>query len=129
MRNAIFMMLLAVVSSSAAAEWITAVITENITTYADPATIRRAGDMVKMWHLYDYKTVRAPDGIKPYMSIRVQAEYDCKEVRARLLSGFFHSGNMAGGEIVYIGSDPGTWTPIPPNTIMETLWKIACGRR
>ncbi len=129
MRKAILMMLLAVASSSAVAAWVKVGGNDTAAFFADPATIRRAGDTVKMWHLYDYKTVRAPEGIKPYISIRVQSEFDCKGERARLLSGSFHSGNMAGGEIVYKGSDPGSWAPVPPHTTNETLWKFACGKR
>jgi hypothetical protein len=48
MRKPILMMLLAVVSSSAAAEWVELGSNEISTAYSDPATIRRNGDMVKM---------------------------------------------------------------------------------
>ena len=57
MHKAILMMLLAVVSSSAMAEW--TVVNENkeFIQYADLATIRKLGNKVKMWGLNDYKNV------------------------------------------------------------------------
>jgi hypothetical protein len=129
MRNIGLALLLVVVTSGAAAEWVKVSGNETMTNYADPATIRKTGNVVKMWQLYDYQTARAPDGIKPYRSIRAQSDYDCKDERTRLLSGFFHSGNMAVGEIVYTGSDPGAWAPVPAGSGTEKMWKIACGKR
>lgn len=127
MRKAILVMLLAVVSSSAAAEWVEVARSDTSTFYADPATIRRAGNIVKMWDLIDRKT---PDNFnnKPYMSQRSQHEYDCKEEQWRTLYFTFFSGNMAGGNAVYIDSDPGKWAPVPPGSIAEGMWKFACGR-
>jgi hypothetical protein len=130
MRKAISLMLLAVVSSGAAAEWVVVGSSENSTTtiYADPATIHRKGDMVKMWSLVDYKT---PQGSapKPYMSMRSQDEYDCKDERARGLSLTRHAGNMARGKTVFTDSHREKWEPVPPNSVGEGLWKFACGKR
>ncbi len=73
MRRAVLMILLAVVSSSAIAEWVAIVSNETKTTYADPATIRRAGDRAKMWSLIDLKTAEtAINGVMPFMSSRAQ---------------------------------------------------------
>ena len=130
MCKAILLILLAVMSSGAAAEWIVVGSTENSTTtiYADPATIRRKGDMVKMWSLVNYKTPQggAP---KPHMSIRSRDEYDCTEERARGLSLTRHAGSMARGETVFKDSHPEKWEPVPPNSVGEGLWKFACAKR
>jgi hypothetical protein len=48
MRKLILILLLAVLSSSAMAEWIKVGANDNSTIYADPATIRKEGNMVKM---------------------------------------------------------------------------------
>jgi hypothetical protein len=128
MRKAILMTLLAVVSSSAAAGWIEAVSDERSTIYVDPATVRRAGDTATMWHLLDYKTVQMSEEIKPYSSTKAQTESDCKNEELRILNITFHSGNMGGGEIVHTELEPSIWTPIPPRSGIEVLWKFACGR-
>lgn len=124
MRKTILMMLLAVLSTNAAAEWVEVGGNEAITTYADPATISKAGDMVRMWSLGDRKTPH-----DRYMSFREQYEYDCKEERVRRLDTFFHSGNMGAGAVVYANSDPLNWRPVGPGTVAGSLWIFACSKR
>ena len=46
------------------------------TVYVDPDTIRRNGDMVEMWALYDYKTAQPTAG-DAFLSSKVQNEYNC----------------------------------------------------
>jgi len=129
MRKAILMMLLAVVSGSAVAEWVVVGRTETRTVYIDPATIRKAGNRVKMWSLDDaLNKVDYVAGVKPFMSTKEQVEYDCKEEQSRTLYIYFHSGNMGGGEVVYVQSDIGEWTPVAPGSIGNTLLRIACGK-
>jgi surface-adhesin protein E len=129
MRKSILMMLLAVVSSSAAAvEWVRVERNETTDIYADPATIRRRGDMVKIWILFDHKTPKVFVD-KPYRSFMEQDEFDCDEERERQLAGSYHSGNMAEGDVVYTNSNPGKWSPVAPGTVGEILWKIGCGKR
>ncbi len=126
MHKAILMMLLAVVSSNAMAEWVKVSEDKLVTVYADPTTIRKIGDKVKMWALWDYST--APEGdSKPYMSVRIQNEYNCKEETDRQIYATTFSGNMAEGNT--IGRQGGKkWRPIAPRTFGETLWKFACGK-
>ena len=131
MRKIILMMLLAGVSSSAAAEWFQVDKSNTFTVYADAATIRRSGNMVKMWNLLDFKTAEknlvTPS--KPYLSERTQQEYDCNDERYRLLYLSHHSENMGNGEVVFADSDPSNWSPVPPQSIVEILWKLACGKQ
>ena len=129
-RKAILMMLLAVVSSGAQAAWVAVDSNETGTVYADPATIRKAGNKVTMRYLLDNKTVRKTETyIKPYMSMSAQAEYDCRAKQRRVLDIAFHSGNMAGGEIVESLSDPDKWEIILPGSVVDYLWQFACEKR
>jgi len=128
MRKAIFMMLLAGVSSGAAAEWVLAGRSEIATTYFDPATIIRTGTLVKMWNLFDLKAARLLD-TRLYMSMKRQVEYDCKEARTRLLSFSGYSENMAGGEVVYSDFESHDWEPVSPGSGNAVLWTIACEKR
>lgn len=127
-RTAILTLLLAALSSSAAAEWVEVAGNEVTVAYADSGTILRAGNTVKMWHLLDYAKARRIEGVKPYLSIRMQDEYDCAQQRARTLSMSLHSGNMGAGEVLGTVADPGEWRPVPPDTLVETLRAFACGR-
>ena len=59
MRNAILMILLSVVSTSAAAQWSKRVMVDRgpyYVIYADIATIRKAGDIARMRDLSDTNT-------------------------------------------------------------------------
>ena len=131
MRKTILMMLLAVVSSSAAAEWVGVVFNERVTVtvYADPATIRRSGDIVQMWDLFDFKAPQVAEGLK-YMSRMSQQEYDCKEDRTRVLFLLIYAGNMGSGGLVKKGPTPSIeWEPNPPGSIRKGLWEFACEKR
>jgi hypothetical protein len=129
---AVLLMLLAVVSSNAIAEWVKVTPdTDNNTqiSYADPATIRKKGNMVKMWGLIDYKAARIDFTGMTYMSLQEQSEYDCEEDQVRILYFSFHSENMGRGKLLFSNSDPQKWQPAPPGSPADEMWKIACGKR
>ena len=126
MRKTILLMLLAIVSGSAMAEWIQVSETDTNTVYADPATIHMAARTVKMWSLYDFKAVQSIDGLKPYLSSKQQYEYDCKEMKSRRRASSQHSKNMGGGKVVYSDTYTSKWKPVPPDSGLEILWKFAC---
>ena len=130
MHRAVLMMLLAVASTSAVADWILVSGGEaaDISAYADPATIRKTGNKATMWTLTDYKAVQKTDG-KTFLSVRSQNEYDCAEEKARIFYANVHSRNMAGGEIISTSIKPREWEFNEPDSVGEALWKIACGVR
>ena len=66
MKKLLLTLLLAAVSSSAMAEWVYVAKNKEGTyaVYADPTTIRKAGNTVKMWGLDDHKTTWVPDDHK-----------------------------------------------------------------
>jgi len=66
-------------------EWVEVGDERIVTSYADPASIRRAGNLAKMWDLLDFKAVQARPYGTPYRSQKTQQEYDCKEERARTI--------------------------------------------
>ncbi len=128
MRKAILMMLLAVMSSSAVAGLVEFGDTEDSNVYADPSTIHREGNRVKMWILEDYTTPKMDEILGPFISVKRQDELDCKEEQSRTLYISFHSENMGEGEVVGIDETLGKWTPVIPESVGETQWKIACGK-
>lgn len=123
------MLLLAVVSHSAAAAWVKlGDDSQGTAVYYDPASIRRSGATVKMWHLYDYRIAQLYKTESLYFSTTVQGEHDCKEARTRAASLTLHSEHMAGGKVLQASSEPGNWAPAAPNSVHGALWKIACGK-
>ncbi len=121
MKKLLLTLILAVMSSSAMAEWVEVGTNDyyasiETTAYADPTSIRKVGDIVKMRSRVDYKPVEMVDGKKQKSIIAKaisvewsQGEYDCKNIQFR-------------AEISY------EWTPVTPDGIDEKLWKYACGK-
>lgn len=129
MCKAILMMLLTVMSSSAMAKWVEVGSKQDVvSTYIDPATITKAGNMVKLWTLTDRKTPRTIAGIA-HLSMKMQEEYDCKEKQSRGLAVSFHSKNMGQGKVVYSDSVINEWEPIGHGSAGEILWKFACEKK
>jgi len=129
MKKLLLILMLTVVSSGAMAEWVEVGGNDNVTSYADPTTIRKSGNKVKMWILLDFNSTQesATAGHK-YLSSKSQYEFDCKEEQRKLFYFSWHSENMGGGDTVYIGVEPQKNWPIPPDSIAETIWKFACGK-
>ena len=129
MHKVILMMLLVIVSSSVMAEWISVVtpVDDKLTTYADPSTISKSGNRVKMWSMVDFKEAEELKGGVYIKSVKRQIEYDCKDKKKRLLSGELFSGNMGSGEIIST-SEKGVWIPASLGTGNIKLWNIACGK-
>jgi hypothetical protein len=126
----LFITLLVLSSGPAYAEWVLASGNDDagLTVYVDPATIRRKGNLVKMWQLHDYKTVQTVAG-DSLLSFKRYNEYDCVEERTRMLAYTWFSGNMGSGKVVYSTPDEQEWEPVTPRSINRTLWKVACGKQ
>ena len=121
---------LALAGGAALAEW-TAVgrANEIYAAYADTGTIRRAGNLVTMQGLYDFRRQDyTPDGRGLY-STAVLREYDCEQRRVRLMSSADLSGRMGAGEVVSTSSAPRRWEAVVEGGIDDDFWQIACGAK
>jgi hypothetical protein len=125
----LFFTLLLLSSMPAYAEWVAVGVSDSgTTTYADSDTIRRKGDLVKMWYLHDFNTTQTVLK-KSYLSSRSQDEYDCTKDRHRALATTSFSGNMGSGKVRSSYSIKGKWEPVLPGTMTHTLWKVACDKQ
>lgn len=132
MYRTIIMMLLAVVSSSAMAEWVEVDTSRRVglTAYADLTTIRKFGNKVEMWVLYDYRIAQT-NARKPYMSIKGQWRYDCKKEYQQPIYEILLSKNMGKGEVIAkaIYKETVKWLPVSPDSVGMVYWKLACGQQ
>ena len=130
MKRLLLITLLLLSSGPAYAEWVKVSDSNEagMTVYADPDTIRRNRNLVKMWQFYDYKTVQTVAGIG-FLTVKEQWEFDCAEGRRRVLALTEFSGNMGSGTVVYTNSEVGKWQPVEPSSIGQLLWKFACGKK
>ena len=128
MRNIILMLMLSLVSSNAMAEWIEVGRYGDMTLYVDYSTIRKHGNLVKMWSLIDRSKFDTVDN-KQYKSVKQQWEFNCVEEQNRMLYASYHTGNMGKGEVFDVISEPSEMMPIPPNSGNEIQWNIACSKK
>ena len=115
---------LMMLAGSAWAEWVVFGESDSGTSYFDPATIRKDGNMRRVWNLQDFRK-RDNDGV---MSLRMRREYDCKQERYRYLAISGHSKPKAGGTVLQSGGEDNDWVVIAPRTIAETLLNRVCAK-
>ena len=71
-RNFTLGIMLAALSASALAEvWIETSRNDDYLAYADPSSVRRDGDVVKMWSMFDYRNPQPGIPGKTYLSTRI----------------------------------------------------------
>jgi len=106
------------------AEWIEAAsATNGLKAYVNLDTLRRNGDSVEMWNLYDYENKETE---RQNLSSEVQQEFDCREERYRILAFTDFAENMGNGRVLFSASRSSDWMPVEPDTIVESIWNIAC---
>ena len=118
-------------SASALAEW-TIVYKDNTgaTVYADPATIRKEGIVVRMWGVIDFPTAQVNARNHRYYSQKRLAEYDCEGRRVRVQMSGDYFGRLGRGGLAFKNSRPERWKPIASaGEVVEALWKYACGKQ
>lgn len=123
-------LLLAAAAGSASADW-TAVGQPNeiYAAYADRDTIRRAGGIVTMQGLYDFRRQDfTPEGHGLY-STAVLREYDCAARRVRLMSSIDFSGAMGAGNPVSTSREPRRWEEVVAGGIDEAYLQVACAAK
>jgi hypothetical protein len=116
------------VSGAVLADW-TKIAPDNdiYSAFADTATIRRNGSLVRMQGLYDFRRQDfTPEG-RGLHSTAVLREYDCEGRRVRLLSSIDFSGRMGAGAPVSTSSTPRRWEAVAAGGIDEAYWQVACG--
>lgn len=131
MKKALLTLILVNVCNNAVAEWIYVaetkkeIKTENaFIAYADPATIKKEGKMIKMWSLYDYK-IPQKSGI---VSVKQKSQYNCTEKKRRQLFLSAYSEKMTGGEIILIYNQPNdNWERAPLGSVRKAMLEYACG--
>lgn len=121
--------LLALSRNPASAEWVKHGTAESGTTvYADPDTLYRRGNLVKMEVLFDFRTRQIKAGAS-YLSAKAHMEYDCTEQRFEGLAVLYFSGPMGTGNLLDRSSGKDKWLPVSRGSLDHTLWKVACNKQ
>ena len=126
--KAILPLLLSAMITGAMAEWVQVYWGETSDAYADLSTIRKKGKTVKMWDMVDLKHPQMIDG-ELFQSMKSQTEYDCGNVRSRLLTVLGYSQPMGTGVVVLTEPNPSDWEPVIPGTHGVIMWNVVCSKR
>jgi hypothetical protein len=106
-------------------EWTKITTSSDANVYIEESTVRRSGDKVKVWNLFDFKVEQVVSG-RRFHSARSMMEYDCVGENERLLSHSFHSLKMGLGNTVHTESAVGNWEPVSPTSIGRSLFDHLC---
>jgi hypothetical protein len=108
------------------ADWVKYLSTGTLATYQyDPATIKKDGDMVRVWVYVELDRLVKEVGKETEpgeRSSRALREIDCKERRMRTLRSIVFSGPMMSGEISAEHS-VGKWRDAPDSPLVKIVCK------
>ena len=122
-------LLLLMISTNVFAEWTEVRESEVETDYTDFESIVKEGNKVKMWNLYDYKTIKSGGGVS-YLSSLYLEEVDCENHTKRLLEAYLYSGNMKSGQVVFSQTKMKMKEAlILPDSMIEISFNLVCGKK
>ncbi len=119
------LIVLALISSSANADWSYINGDANGSQYIDHDKTKKTGSVAKIWTAVDYNQPRQVMG-KVFNSVVAQEEYDCNKEIRRTVFVALYEGRMGNGRALMIDSAITAWTPTPPGSSGEMLLNIAC---
>jgi hypothetical protein len=113
------------------AEWSGINVNDKFTLYVDKTSISINGKIARMWTMNDFKLPQHHKlENKTYLSSVGYREFDCANKMDNTLSVTFYSENIGAGSVVSSSKyDVKDWNYIPPNTVSEVSWNIACGKK
>lgn len=133
MKKILLIILLAFFSTGAMAAWkYIAKDKYKYTVYIELNSIEKQGSTVIVWELFDYGEPQADLDSPPnstYLSSKARAIYDCKKETMKFLALLYHKEQMGKGELISMYIDESVEYPIPPYTLIEKLYKAACGKK
>ena len=112
-------------SSSTLAQWSKIEESSEAYVYIDRTSIRKEGNLRKVWELQDLKE---RDKVGGELSRRLIIEYDSKQERSRILSITSHKEQMARGKVIDKLDEPGKWEDIAPSSISGSFLKLVCAK-
>jgi hypothetical protein len=132
MKKLLLILLLTIFSNGAMAEWTLISIDDAFDVYVDIASKLKSGKKVKIWTLQDYKSPQTDSSERLYLSALIQREFDCFNETITILSFALYTENMQSGSAINTYTfQPAKTTnePIVPNSMGESVFKIACDKK
>ena len=115
---------LAPAQSSSPWEAITA--SERGQFYIDPTSVRKTGSMVRFKTLLDYAKPQMTHNGKAFRSALSSMEIDCASGMGRITQMSYHTGLMAGGQLVETQGMVQDWQDIAPESPVRRMANRVC---
>ncbi len=126
MKRLLIGLALSLVATAASAQWVlVATGASGTKTYADPASKKRSGNIVRMWELRDYAKAEVINGKLSY-SDQMYIQYDCATGTRQSLQTTGFTGKMATGESLGVREQAHEKRFVAPGSVGETLFNLAC---
>ncbi|HMV12846.1 MAG TPA: hypothetical protein PKD88_10940 [Nitrosomonas sp.] len=125
----IMLVILLLISHSVSAKWIFVGGSDgqnSFNLYTNPTMLRRTSHIAQMWYLKDNLSTQYGYMGAQYLSSLSLGEYDCINLKFRVIAISYHSKNMADGETIHLDTNPTDWSVISPGSIGKALFDIAC---
>jgi hypothetical protein len=98
----------------------------------DKSTIRKNGEIARIWMMTEYSSVQTDSAGRQYQSSKILYSFNCKNETNAVVSIVEFSDAKAEGSVIYNGTRRDKdleWDPNVPGSLAEGLWKIACGKK
>lgn len=114
------------ISADASANWEPITRTQDFILYASPLDRNYPTESVQLWEMKDYFRPQVTSTGKPYLSVKIQSEYNCVTHKTRFLTLVFYSENLGNGKVVSAFDKPLNWSSIAPGSVSDKLRFFAC---
>jgi hypothetical protein len=118
----IVLFLLAFVSATSHAMWVTVTRNEVATVYIDSSAITKIGYNRRVWVVYD---LTSPDKTGQ-QSVKSYIDYDCTEGKYKTISATSHPNKMGNGPAIKSLPVPEGWRPVSQDSMSRQLFSFAC---
>jgi hypothetical protein len=113
------------------AEWEIASDNNAATFYVDKTTIKKNGNLVKMWSKANLKSVATTTNGKNYLGMKTLFLFNCKDEEVGVVNQVFFSEHSYDKVVdsVNVNQSEVKFEPFTPDSIISAIWKIACGKK
>lgn len=94
-------------------------------TSIDIASLKRAGNIVQLWSLWNYDEPQSIDGPK-FSSVKSKALFDCSDRTSADTNDAMYSERDGTGNVIFQSSNPIQFKPVAQGSKAEVIWKVVC---
>jgi hypothetical protein len=121
-------LLLTGLSCAAMASWVKVAEDTDTVGYYDPATLARAGNVLTVTELNDFKRPATTSTDRVFRSARSQRQYDCVAGRMRTVSLAPFEGQMGDGRALDVPPPTSDWVAVVPGSTRADTLHALCSR-